>query len=138
MKESACLNVRSPTSGDESAESSQEPDRGHVKHDLQVHRSCDDAREQADVRLLRRPLFIFHVQRSSKIQPHSVEWECRCHSFRRKVAHQWTKRTSVVLLADDASSDASLDCLPGLNHPKATPQGCQDLVQSSVQFRFMS
>ncbi|KRX52154.1 hypothetical protein T03_7090 [Trichinella britovi] len=43
-----------------------------------------------------------------------------------------------MLPADDAGSDASLDCLPAPNYPKATPQGCQGLVQSSVQFRFMS
>ncbi|KRY00381.1 hypothetical protein T4E_9629 [Trichinella pseudospiralis] len=31
---------------------------------------------------------------------------------------------------NDANSDASLDCLPALNHPEATPQSCQVLVHS--------
>ncbi|KRY85986.1 hypothetical protein T4D_2835 [Trichinella pseudospiralis] len=37
---------------------------------------------------------------------------------------------TTCLSADDANSDASLDCLPALNHPEATPQGCQVLVHS--------
>ncbi|KRZ04160.1 hypothetical protein T4B_1749 [Trichinella pseudospiralis] len=124
--------TRSPTPGDESTEGGQETDCRHVHHHFQVHRSRHHAREQADAHFLQRLLFILHVQRTGKVQPHSVEWEGWSRSFRRKVAHHRTKRASVELPACDAGSDASFDRLTASDHPKATSQGCQGLVQPGV------